>query len=889
MKIKLSVNYTTTWGQSLFICGSASRLGNWCEEEALQMHYMSASSWGIEVNLSDVDYIEYAYFIKENNIITRREEGEKHKLNLKNGCDYSVNDLWNALPQQEYLYTSGFRHSFFVHQYHSQPDYLVNSLILSIKCPYVKKDEEVILSGSSHAMGQWDTNKALIAMPVKYGLWQVVLDGISISPYQEYKFAIRNIHTGRIVHWEVGGNRILNINSLSENAVNIEALAYRYGFMYWHGAGVSIPVFSLRTEDSFGIGEFHDLVKLSDWVSKTGQKVIQLLPVNDTTITHTWRDSYPYNSISIYALHPIYLGLSRLLLKGEDKNNRYKNEAKELNCSEYVDYEKVYSLKKRYLSDLFAESGDSVLNSEGFADFYLTNEHWLFPYACFSYLRDCNNTADFTQWGEFSIYNRNSLAELIASDDNIKSAIDFSYFTQYLLHLQLSEARDYAHSKGVILKGDIPIGISRMSVEAWTEPHLFNLDSQTGAPPDDFSVNGQNWGFPTYNWTEMAKDGYAWWKKRFRKMSDYFDAYRIDHILGFFRIWEIPLTSVQGLLGYFSPAMPLSKEDIEGWGIGFDEWRMTIPRIRKDFLHDIFNEYTSDVSNTYLHRIDAEYFGLNDYCDTQQKIKDIFKDSTDKQSLVIRDGLYRICNEILFVRDKYEEDKFHPRISAQHSYAYKELDDATRLSYNNMYEDFFYRRHNEFWKMQSMKKLPELVSATDMLVCGEDLGMIPDCVPSVMHDLHILSLEIERMPKQFGVEFADLHNLPYESVCTTSTHDMPPIRAWWNADRVKTQRYYNNVLKREGEAPSECTPDICIEILRNHLEVPSMLAIIPLQDWLSIDDSLRRVNAEDEQINEPSDANHYWKYRMHLTIEALINSDMFNNNIKSLIESAKRN
>ena len=149
--------------------------------------------------------------------------------------------------------------------------------------------------------------------------------------------------------------------------------------------------------------------------------------------------------------------------------------------------------------------------------------------------------------------------------------ISIYYFIQFHLHLQLLEATNYARANGVVLKGDIPIGISRNSVEAWTEPHYFNLNGQAGAPPDDFSVNGQNWGFPTYNWEVMEQDDYSWWMKRFRKMSEYFDAYRIDHILGFFRIWEIPMHAVHGLLGQFVPSLPMSREEIESYGLPFRE------------------------------------------------------------------------------------------------------------------------------------------------------------------------------------------------------------------------------------------------------------------------------------------------------------------------------
>jgi 4-alpha-glucanotransferase len=473
------------------------------------------------------------------------------------------------------------------------------------------------------------------------------------------------------------------------------------------------------------------------------------------------------------------------------------------------------------------------------------------------------------------------------SSPEISHAINKVFFTQFLLHTQLLEVRAYANQQGVILKGDIPIGISHDSVEAWVDPHLFNLDTQTGAPPDDFSISGQNWGFPTYNWKEMEKDDYQWWKKRFRKMADYFDVYRIDHILGFFRIWEIPMSSVQGLLGYFSPALPFSTDEIAYFGLYFDEYRMTNPYIHESFLYEIFGEYMQEVIGQFLRPIAWQRFELNENCNTQKKIKTLFV-SDDAKSCCIRDGLYSLCNETLFIRDKREPHKYHPRITAQYSFSYRHLDDNSKTAFNRLYDHFFYQRHTAFWQEEAMKKLPPLISSTNMLVCGEDLGMVPESVPAVMKEMQILSLEIERMPKRPELQFNDLRYLPFLSVCTTSTHDMSPLRLWWKEDRWKTQRYYNETLQRLGIAPEDCATDICRQIIGNHLNSLSMLAIFPLQDWLSTDDRLKRPDPADERINVPANPRHYWRYRMHLTIEQLIASEEFNANIKNMIVASGR-
>lgn len=886
MKIKLHINYYTVWGQSLYVCGSGSQLGNWDENKALKMVYISPSEWTLEIDTTDTT-LQYYYLVKVNGVVTDKEWGEPHSLLLESDKVFDVLDAWLGTPSQRYLYTSGFSDSFFQHK-NTKTKYYKNTILLKVNCAYIKKNQTMILCGSSKTLGEWNFEKALHFTASNFGEWQLALNATSIKSAQEYKLAIYDNNEKKVIHWEIGSNRILNPITEKQDTVRVEVMNYQHEWMNWKAAGVSIPVFSLRSKDSFGIGEFSDLKKMVDWAAATGQKIIQVLPINDTTISYTWQDSYPYNAISIYALHPIYLGLKSYPLKDKEKYNKYEQEAAEINALKEIDYDKVLILKWAYIRDLFKETGVSTLKSKDYLAFYQHNEEWLFPYACFSYLRDIYKTANFSNWNTHNSYNKKKLVTFLNVDKEAKESVDLLCFTQYLLHKQLSEVKEYAHQHEVILKGDIPIGISRNSVEAWVEPHLFNLDVQTGAPPDDFSFFGQNWGFPTYNWDEMAKDGYQWWVKRFRKMSDYFDAYRIDHILGFFRIWEIPLSSVQGLLGYFSPALPMTADEIRSWGMWFDDYRMTNPYIHEHYLGSVFGEYAQEVIDKYLTPIAWQLFELKEFCNTQVKIKALFADKTDDKSNRLRNGLYSLCNEVLFVKDKREPWRYHPRITAQYSHSYMDLDENEKTAFNRLYDEFFYRRHTQYWKEQAMNKLPSLIASTRMLVCGEDLGMVPESVPSVMHDLQILSLEIERMPKARDMMFNYLGNLPYMSVCTTSTHDMAPIRAWWHENKEVTQKYYNQVLWKNGAAPEDCGSDLCQQIVTNHLNSPSMLAILPLQDWLSIDNKLKRVNPEEERINIPAIAQHYWRYRMHMTLEELLEAKEYNEHVKSMVKSSGR-
>ncbi len=894
MKITFNINYQTSWGQTLYVVGSIPELGSWNVSMAKPMSYNHGDIWTLEIDVEpQTQIIEYRYFFISNNIRFYEEWQRNHQIKLsQSDHNYIVYDSWFSRPKQLAFYSSAFTKSFFAREDKTERKTKKYNKTVQIKvlAPRVEKHQKVAIVGNHKSLGNWDVKKSLILNCDQSPEWEIELDATDFSYPIEYKLLICNDDFS-FVYWETGNNRRMHLPFLRKNeTIIISDITFREELAPWKCAGTVIPVFSLRSKNSFGIGDLGDLKKLVDWVSQTGQKIIQILPINDTTMTHTWLDSYPYNAISIYALHPLYLDISKLgKIKKPESVKKFETRQKELNALETLDYEQVDQYKWEFFREIFQQEGEKVLQSKAYIGFFDKNEEWLVPYAAYSYLRDKNKTSDFNSWKKHSTYDKQAIKKLCDPKNADYKDIAIYYYIQYNLYLQLKEVKDYAHKCGVILKGDIPIGISKTSVEAWTEPKYFNMNTQAGAPPDDFSATGQNWGFPTYNWDEMEEDGFSWWKKRFQNMANFFDAYRIDHILGFFRIWEIPECSVQGLYAHFTPSLPFSIQEIKNAGMFFNKQRFTTPHINEKFLSELFGEYTNEVMSVYLTRSSSHHFSLNPNYNTQIKIKDHFVGKTDEKSSTIREGLYTITNEVLFIADSKDEHKFHPRISASNTYIYKELNHQDKNAFDYLYWDYFYRRHNSFWKEQACKRLTPLISCTDMLVCGEDLGMIPESVPEVMDLLQILSLEIERMPKRPNMEFAHLWEIPYRSVCTTSTHDMSTIRGWWKEDPEKTQRYYNQVLQRWGEAPKECIPEICEQILMNHLQAPAMLTIIPLQDWLSIDDKLRRNPCEAERINVPANSRHYWGYRMHLDIEQLITeSSDFSGRVKKMIEISGR-
>lgn len=893
MEIIFTINYHTTWGQNIYICGTGEQLGNRDISRCVPMQYAGNGEWRLTIVIPDnISTFEYQYIVKDYDTILKTEWGNMRKfIRTSSVSSCLIIDKWRDAPDDSVFYASFFYRNIFAHEKSvPQISYDAETVTFRVYAPQIKPDEVIAVTGNSGSIGNWNPEKAIVLDGSTSPLWQAPAELDKTAFPLEYKYIILKKNTRQLIAWEVGENRIIQHFPLQQKqSLVLPCDTIRHAEPVWKGAGLVIPVFSLKSRESWGIGEFPDLRLMADWAVKTGQHIVQILPVNDTTLTHTWLDSYPYNAVSVFALNPIYLhpeGIGKL--KNTERMAYYTDAKHRINQLPEIDFKQVSALKWEYFREIYREIGRKTLESDTFNRFFEQNKYWLQPYALFCYLRDLHKTSDFNQWAEWKTFQPEKAEKTWAISSTHYHDIAFYYFLQFHADKQLSEACNYTRSQGISIKGDIPIGICRHSVDAWVSPHLFHLNSQAGAPPDDFSVTGQNWGFPTYNWEEMAKDGYAWWKMRFKKMADYFDAYRIDHILGFFRIWEIPMESIEGLLGHFNPALPYSPEEMQYYDFFFDKQKHAEPYLTPSHIEQLFGDDFHEITKKYLEMTPSGRYSLKPEVNTQRKIEAAFAGLTEQQNISKKEKLYSLPREVLFVQDPDKPGLYHPRISAQQTQAYQALNIYERASFDRLYNDFFYFRHNEFWEQEALKKLPPLISATDMLTCGEDLGMIPACVPHVMDKLKILSLEIQRMPKELGRLFADTYTYPYLSVCSTSTHDMPTLREWWEENRDYTQKYFSEILHQAGDTPVHAETWICEKILNLHLQSPSILAIIPLQDWLSIDSSVRKEDPRSERINVPSNPRHYWRYRMHLYIEDLLNNQLLNERIKQMVLASGR-
>lgn len=890
MTVQFNIEYKAMFGEQIVVNIQTEE-----GELKLPLETTDGERWACDwcVESPEKSYTYYYSVEREGRAVKTEWLMIKHQLdvNAKKAAVYTLYDHWKAMPGDSYLYSSAFTDCI-NHQVPQEMKPETGSKIvrLIVRAPQLHDGERLGVLGADKALGAWDVQKILPMTQHTYNEWVADIDATHLEgSHLEFKFvAFRNAKNELL--WETSMNRTVDLPEMKAGELVSYELDQAFFALYNRKlAGTQVPVFSLRTRKSAGIGDFGDLKTMIDFVASTGQKVLQLLPINDTTITHTWTDSYPYSCISVFAIHPQYADLHAL---PELKDAKARAEAEktraELNALDKIDYEKVNDFKINYLRQIFNQEGGKMMKTAEYKAFFQDTELWLVPYAQYSYLRDKNGTADFNQWPDHQVWDEAERKALTDPKTAAYKNVAFFYFVQFVLDRQMQEAHEHAKAKGVILKGDIPIGVNRNGCDVWMEPKYFNLNGQAGAPPDDFSANGQNWGFPTYNWFEMLKDGCQWWNRRFKNMARYFDAYRIDHVLGFFRIWEIPVHSVHGLLGQFAPALAMSREEIESYGLHFQEDRFTRPFITDWVLDRMFHERAGEVKEKYLDRLDGERYQMKPEVDTQRKVEALFADVTDEKELWLRDGLYALISDVLFVRDHTNPGVFHPRISAQLDFIYESLYDNDKAAFNRLYNDYFYRRNNQFWYQEAMKKLPKLVQATRMLVCAEDLGMVPDCVPWVMDELKILSLELQSMPKDPSVKFGHLSRNPYRSVCTISSHDMPTLRMWWDENVQRTQEYYNTMLYRQGPAPHPLPGWLASNIISRHLTSPSMLCILSIQDWLATDEALRLPDADAERINIPANPKHYWRYRMHLNIEDLAADKRFVQNITEMISQSGR-
>ena len=838
MKLRYSIHYRTEWGQQVVVLLSYGHQDGTERTLRLPMLTQDGDFWQVETaavesRRSPIKSFSYLYIVEDSEGQELRREWTQVKRSyaFDPSKTFVLDDQWHDMPLPAHLYSNIYSVTAGIPADERTEPLLLplfrRTLLFRVSAPQLTKGQQVALVGSHPALGAWSPARYQLLSYAGQREWMLSLNADALQLPFEYKYVVVD---GDQIIWEGGENRVAE-GTIADGEVRVlYGDALRMKEKDWRLAGVSVPVFSLRSEHSCGVGDFGDLYRFIDWAAEVGMKVIQLLPVNDTTNTHQWGDSYPYNIMSVFDLHPHYIDLNQLgPLKDKKRMTDFRRQQRELNALSYSDYEAVDRVKMDYLKAYYEENG--------------------------------------------------------ASPNGERKEEDFHDFVQHHLHLQLKRAADHARERGIALMGDLPIGVSRDSKEVKAHPDFFNFDGQTGAPPDSFSQWGQNWGFPTYRWGKPLEE---WFGQRLKWMEQYFDALRIDHVLGFFRIWEIPSEQLFGTMGHFSPALPLTAGEIEYYGLPFRRDFLTRPFINDRIIDRLFGIHANYVRDTFMVKKAYGLYDLKDEVSTQRRVRDYFEGRGDENSLWIRDGLYRLVSNVLFLEDPHEPEMFHPRIQAWREPVFEALSSEEKDAYMRIYNNFFFQRHNMFWGKTGYDRLSALLRSTRMLLCAEDLGMLPDCVEPVLDDLRILTLEIQQLPKSSGVKFTHLDGNPVRSVATISTHDMAPLRLWWQEQPERAQRFYTTMLQKQGRAPEQLPAHLAEEIIARHLYCPSMLCILSLQDWLAMDGELRSKNPREERINTPSNPYNRWQWRMHLTIDQLMAADKYNKKLKTMITRSKR-
>lgn len=614
--------------------------------------------------------------------------------------------------------------------------------------------------------------------------------------------------------------------------------------------GTAIPLSSIWTQESCGTGEFADLVPLAEWSKKAGLEIIQLLPLNDSGDL-----SAPYSALSAFALSPVYLRLSEI--KGFDK----LTEKPVCPKGNQVKFSEVYREKMIYLRTIYEMRTDEILKDKSVTQYF--DEHsWLVDYALFKVLKEKHNLSHWHDWGNDAQLSDDDRRKLF---EEKKQEAFFYIWVQYECDVQFRQAKEKLGKLGVFLKGDIPILMSGDSADVWAHSQLFDMKYSAGAPPDMFSQTGQNWGFPVYDWEEHERTGMAWWKERMRYMARYYDAIRIDHVLGFFRIWRISHKNHTGTLGFFHPFSYISKQDLQenGFDLGRILW-LSEPHIAGYDMErggitsskEVVEQYLSRIDHQDLFRISADIHGEEDIekLKLPAKEKEFLRYWYNQRSLI-----------------EVEEDQFFPAWYAGDADSFRILSGEERERFHKLVEKH-YIESQEVWEKQGRYLLGELKSATDMLMCAEDLGAVPEIVPRVLQDMEILGLRVERWTRDYSDEpayFIDPKDYPEFTVATSSVHDSSTLRGWWEEEPDRAMYAVNRGCETQEE---KMTPEIAGKILKKLFKAKSKLVIIPLQDLFATNAGLIRGPAHDERVNIPgtvSDDN--WSYRVPFSLEEMGN------------------
>ena len=650
----------------------------------------------------------------------------------------------------------------------------------------------------------------------------------------------------------------------------------RYGDISTFQSGVAVPLFSLHSKTSIGIGEFLDLIPFARWCELCNFNIIQLLPVNDTG-----SESSPYSARSAFALNPVFINIQAVVGSSEFEDE-IENAKEKFDALEKIDYYKISTWKRFILRKIFDNRYDQLKKDKTLAA-WIDKNTWAKPYCVYCTLKEQNNEASWKDWKHYQNPTEKDIEKLW--NKYLKDCL-FQAWIQGVAEMQFTTAVAEVSKMNVRIKGDIPILINEDSADAWANRNYFSMEDRAGAPPDMFSYSGQNWGFPTYRWDNLERDGFSWWKERLHQASKFYHAYRIDHVLGFFRIWSIPQTEVTGILGRFNPCIPLTWSVLNNGGF----CRETLEYLRRpnysvDQLREFLGEETDRLISLYFENLPNEQsrFVFKPEFYSEKSI------TTLDEPQNVKDVLLKVYWNRVFIPTG-DENTFYPFwywYDQPVLFTLPENEQQKLRELINQNE----KSQELLWEQNATKLLSVLAKETDMLVCAEDLGAVPHCVPKVLKSLNILSLRIERWARNWDAPYSpyyDMAEYPRLSVCTTSCHDTSTLRGLWQEPDFDKNLYWSHA-HLSGQAPEELTPPTVRNILAHVFSSNSLFCILPVQDYFALSSTLSEVPADKERVNIPGTvggAN--WSYRMPCSVEELLDNASLASEIRKLVDVRKR-
>ena len=648
----------------------------------------------------------------------------------------------------------------------------------------------------------------------------------------------------------------------------------KYGKLDSFQTGVAVPLGALRTESSCGVGEFADLVPFAKWAKACGMDLIQLLPVNDTG-----EERSPYSALSAFALHPVYVRLEDLPLSAAQRESVAAFSAARRDDAR-VAWLDVVRFKRDLLRRHYGNVLDSLETDAEFAE-WLERNPWVRPYAVFCRQKEKQGMRSWQAWTELR---DPKPGEIDAAWEADRDETLFFAWVQWIAERQFAAAVAELGEIGIKLKGDVPILLSEDSADVWSGRGRFDLGNRAGAPPDMFCHAGQNWRFPSYRWDVLEREGYAWWRARLRQASKFYNAYRIDHVLGFFRIWEVPERESTGMLGRFVPALPLRRADLLAAGVSSETIDRLVDPVFSDA--DVSELFGADKKSAepWLKRVEGGWKIDRDVFVSERAVLDADLPQP------VKDVLLKLYWDRVLLHFDGDAGDFHPYWYWYDTRAFRSLNGADAEKVSARIHDYF-DRQQDFWAANGRKLLTMMYEETDMLVCAEDLGVVPDCVPKTLAEMGILGLKIERWMRDWsapGQPWIPMEKYPRPTVCSSGTHDTSTLRGYWEEEGWPREQYAAELGL--SPCPDYLTEEAARAIVRRNLSANSILAILPLQDWLALSYVQRPPSPQEERINTPGtlDAAN-WTWRMPRPVSALVADSKLTAEIAALCaERSKR-